>query len=38
MVIGDHGILEQGTHAQLIEQGGIYAELAAGARLAGEIK
>ena len=38
VVIGDHGILEQGTHAQLIEQGGIYAELAAGARLAGEIK
>ena len=38
VVIGDHGILEQGTHAQLIAQGGIYAELAAGARLAGEIQ
>ena len=38
VVIGDHGIVEQGTHAQLIAQGGIYAELAAGARLAGEIK
>ena len=38
VVIGDHGIVEQGTHAELIAQGGIYAELAAGARLAGEIK
>ncbi|MGN0996596.1 MAG: ABC transporter ATP-binding protein [Candidatus Ventricola sp.] len=35
-VIGEHGILEQGTHAQLIAQGGIYAELAAGASLCGE--
>ena len=35
-VIGEHGILEQGTHAQLIARGGIYAELAAGASLCGE--
>ena len=36
VVIGEHGILERGTHAQLVEQGGVYAELAAGARLSGE--
>ena len=36
MVIGEHGILERGTHAQLVKQGGVYAELAAGARLSGE--
>jgi len=35
IVIGDHGILERGTHQQLVDMGGIYAELAAGARLAG---
>ena len=35
IVIGDHGILERGTHQQLVELGGVYAELAAGARLAG---
>ena len=35
-VIGEHVILEQGTHAQLIARGGIYAELAAGASLCGE--
>lgn len=36
VVIGEHGILERGTHAQLVAQGGVYAELAAGATLAGE--
>ena len=36
VVIGEHGILERGTHAQLVAQGGVYAELAAGARLSGE--
>ena len=36
VVIGEHGILERGTHAQLVKQGGVYAELAAGARLSGE--
>ena len=36
VVIGEHGILEKGTHAQLVKQGGIYAELAAGASLSGE--
>ena len=36
VVIGEHGILERGTHAQLVTQGGVYAELAAGARLSGE--
>ena len=35
IVIGDHGILERGTHQQLVDMGGLYAELAAGARLAG---
>ncbi len=38
VVIGDHGILERGTHAQLVAQGGIYAELAAGAKLAGDAR
>lgn len=36
VVVGEHGILERGTHAELIKQGGVYAELAAGASLAGE--
>ena len=36
VVIGEHGILERGTHAHLVAQGGVYAELAAGARLSGE--
>ena len=36
VVVGEHGILERGTHAQLVKQGGVYAELAAGARLSGE--
>lgn len=36
VVVGEHGILEKGTHAQLVKQGGIYAELAAGASLSGE--
>ena len=36
VVVGKHGILEKGTHAQLVRQGGIYAELAAGASLSGE--
>ena len=35
IVIGDHGILERGTHEELVAQGGLYAELAAGARIAG---
>ncbi len=34
IVIGEHGILERGTHAELVTQGGVYAELAAGAALA----
>lgn len=36
VVVGEHGILEKGTHTQLVKQGGIYAELAAGASLSGE--
>ena len=36
VVIGEHGILERGTHRELVELGGVYAELAAGATLAGE--
>ena len=36
VVVGEHGILEKGTHAQLVKQGGIYAELAVGASLSGE--
>lgn len=36
VVVGEHGILEKGTHAQLVRQGGIYAELAAGASMSGE--
>ena len=33
IVIGEHGILERGTHGELVRQGGVYAELAAGAAL-----
>ena len=33
IVIGEHGILERGTHSELVRQGGVYAELAAGAAL-----
>jgi len=33
IVVGEHGILERGTHAELVERGGVYAELAAGASL-----
>ena len=33
IVIGEQGILERGTHAQLVKQGGIYAALAEGASL-----
>ena len=33
IVIGEHGILERGTHAQLVELGGVYAGLAHGAGL-----
>ena len=36
IVIGEHGILERGTHAQLVQQGGVYAQLAQGASIAGE--
>ena len=36
VVVGEHGILEKGTHAQLVRQGRIYAELEAGARLSVE--
>lgn len=36
VVIGEHGILERGTHQQLMELGGVYAELAAGAKIGGE--
>lgn len=36
VVISDHGILERGTHAQLVKAGGLYAELAQGAALGGE--
>ena len=36
VVIGEHGILEQGTHQSLVRQGGVYAELVAGASLCGE--
>ena len=36
IVIGEHGILERGTHDELVHQGGVYASLAAGAGLAGE--
>ena len=33
IVIGEHGILERGTHGELVKLGGVYAELAAGAAL-----
>jgi len=33
VVIGEHGILERGTHQELVALGGAYAELAAGASL-----
>lgn len=36
VVIGEHNILERGTHAELIERGGVYAQLAAGASLGGQ--
>ena len=36
VVIGEHNILERGTHAELIARGGLYAELAAGASLGGQ--
>ena len=34
IVIGEHGILERGTHAQLVAAGGVYAGLAQSASLA----
>ena len=36
VVISEHGILERGTHAELVKAGGLYADLAQGAALAGE--
>ncbi|MBR5560833.1 MAG: ABC transporter ATP-binding protein, partial [Clostridia bacterium] len=33
IVIGEHGILERGTHAELVAQGGVYAGLAHSASL-----
>ena len=36
IVIGEHGILERGTHAELVQLGGVYAGLAQGASIAGE--
>lgn len=33
VVIGEHGILERGTHSELVKLGGVYAGLAAGASL-----
>ena len=33
IVIGEHGILERGTHAELVAQGGVYAGLAYSASL-----
>ena len=33
IVIGEHGILERGTHAQLVMRGGVYAGLAHSASL-----
>ena len=33
IVIGEQGILERGTHAELVKQGGVYAALAEGASL-----
>ena len=34
VVIGEHSILERGTHDELVKLGGVYAELAQGAGLA----
>ena len=34
IVVGEHGILERGTHSELLELGGVYAGLAHGASLA----
>ena len=34
VVIGEHGILERGTHSELVKRGGVYAGLAAGAGMA----
>ena len=34
VVIGEHSILERGTHEELVKLGGVYAELAQGAGLA----
>ncbi|MBQ7886958.1 MAG: ABC transporter ATP-binding protein [Clostridia bacterium] len=34
IVIGEHGILERGTHSELVATGGVYAGLAHGASLA----
>ena len=33
IVIGEQGILERGTHAELVKRGGVYAALAEGASL-----
>ena len=33
IVIGEHGILERGTHSELVAQGGVYAGLAYSASL-----
>ena len=33
VVIGEHGILERGTHSELVKLGGVYAGLAHGASL-----
>ena len=33
IVIGEHGILERGTHSELVAKGGVYAGLAYSASL-----